>query len=671
MSAPEFIPLIATIDVGTTSTRAILFTKDGKEFAKHQIEYRTSANSTSLDKNSPVFSDEGIAITETESLEFEQPKNNPITLIFPQPGWVECNPVNILANCLICLAACLVKLGKVNKEHAATQKQLYEIKTIGIANMRETTILWSKKTGLPLYNGIVWNDTRTSEIVDRVTKNHSREEIEASRSKSGLPPATYFSASKIRWLIENVDEVRELYENPTNDDCLMFGTVDTWLVHNLTKERSYITDITNASRTCLVDIESNEYDESLFKMWDIDPSRIMFPSIKSSSQFFGSFKIPNLKSFDFNTRLTELAFTDLKKYLKGVPITGILGDQASSMVGQLVLRQGSAKCTYGTGAFLLYNTGNKKLISSHGTLTTLAYWFPYLKESEGQPCYALEGSIAVAGSIVNYLRDNLKFIEKASDVGPLATQVDDSCGVVFVPAFSGLYSPYWINTRGNVFGLTQYSTSSHIARAAIEGVCFQVKAILQAMAQDANECGVEAPEVIEERQKEDEDMKMVGKDENKLDVPPHGMGIADITPKNSVGSVEMMDIDSVRPMYSRHNNDDKRMPLHDLSVDGGMSKSKEVMQIQSNILGPEVTIREAVSAECTALGAAIAAGFGFQDEDERLWKNFDDLSNTIAGSMSSEDQNVYKCNEASEKREKQWKLWEKAVERSKGWLDDF
>lgn len=641
--ASTTIPLIATIDVGTTSTRAILFTKDGQEFAKHQIEYRTSANSTALDKSAPVFSEEGIAITETEHLQFEASNDNPITLLFPQPGWVECNPVNILANCLICLASCLVKLGHVNKEHAATEKPLYEIKSIGIANMRETALLWSKKTGMPLYHGIVWNDTRTSEIVEKVNKSHTLKELEDARLRCGVPPATYFSASKIKWMVENVPEVKNLYENPSNDDSIMFGTVDTWLVYNLTKEKSFITDVTNASRTSLMNLETKDYDDELFAFWDLDKTKIEFPEIKSSSQFFGSFKIPNLKSFNFNTRLTEVAFTDLKSYLKGVPITGILGDQSSSMVGQLVLKQGTAKCTYGTGAFLLYNTGSKKMISSHGTLTTFAYWFPHLKEfQEGEACYALEGSIAVAGSIVSYLRDNLKFIEKAADIGPLATQVKDSSGVVFVPAFSGLYSPYWISTRGNIFGLTQYTNSSHIARAAIEGVCFQVKAILQAMAEDA--AG------------EDDDINM--KDLAIED--SQAQGIAQITPQNSQGSF----------FSTTLAENETAMPLHHLSVDGGMSNSKEVMQIQSNILGPQVDIQRSVSAECTALGAAIAAGFGFKEEHERVWKNFDDLSKCIAEGADDGPPQTYKCNVSSEIRDKQWKLWSKAVERSKGWLDD-
>ncbi|GMM36253.1 glycerol kinase [Saccharomycopsis crataegensis] len=625
------IPTILTIDVGTTSTRAIIFNKDGTEFAKHQIEYRTSANSTALDKNMPIFSHEGIAITETDDLEFERPKDNPITLIFPNPGWVECNPVNILANCLICVAACLVKLAKRNKQNAARGEPTHEIKTIGIANMRETSILWSKKTGLPLYNGIVWNDTRTSGIVDDVGASHTKEELEDARNKCGLPPATYFSASKIKWLVENNEEIKLLYENPTNDDCLMFGTVDTWLVYNLTRERSYITDITNASRTGLMNLDTKHYDESLFKLWGIDSSRIMFPEIRSSSEFFGTFKIPNLKKFNFNTRLTETAFNDLKKYLKGVSISGILGDQSSSMVGQLVLQRGSAKCTYGTGAFLLYNTGNKKMISSHGTLTTFAYWFANLKGSEGEPCYALEGSIAVAGSIVNYLRDNLKFIDAAADVGPLATRVPDSSGVVFVPAFSGLYSPYWIQTRGNIFGLTQFTNSSHIARAAIEGVCFQVKAILQAMAEDAVD---------------DQD------DDRSIEEEMKDLTMTTVTPISD-------------------DPEETALPLKNLSVDGGMSNSKEVMQIQADILGPSVTINQAISAECTAFGAAIAAGFGFADEDERIWRNFDDLTNTIATGMSATDKLVsYKCEEAFESRKKKWRLWEKAVERSKGWFDD-
>lgn len=620
--------LIASIDIGTTSTRAILFHKDGLEFAKHQIEYRTSANSTALDKNLPVFSDEGIAITETENLEFESHRDNPITLSFPNPGWVECNPINILSNCLICLAACLVKLSKTNKVLAAKGEPVYEIRAIGIANMRETTILWSKKTGLPVYNGIVWNDTRTSEIVERLAKTHSRAEIERMRHTLGLPPATYFSASKILWMLENVPEAKHLYDNPTHDDGLMFGTVDTWLVYNLTREQRHVTDITNALRTCLMSLDRRSYDPWLFDFWGIDKSRIAFPEICSSSEFFGTFKIPNLRKYGFYTRLTEEAFTDLKNHLKGVPITGILGDQLSLMVGQLVLQQGLAKCTYGTGAFLLYNTGTKKMVLRHGTLTTYAYWFKCLEqESELLPCFALEGSIAVAGSIVSYLRDNLKFIDKAQDVGPLATQVTDLCGVVFVPAFSGLYSPYWIQTRGNIFGLTQFTNASHIARAAIEGVCFQVKAILQAMAEDSRDSMIE----------EVGDMEGGGIDEKLRDMSLNG--------------------------------DEENLPLRGLSVDGGMLNSDEVMQIQADILGPKVTISKALSAECTAFGAAIAAGFGFEDDEDRVWSGFNELYEAVNGSLGGKKAEKFHCEEDRDKRIRKWRMWERAVERLKGWLD--
>lgn len=644
----DTIPLIATIDIGTTSTRAILFKKDGTEFAKHQIEYRTSANSSILDKSSPVFSDEGIAITETEHVEFEKSAylittnpdgtpvvsaENPITLVFPQPGWVEVNPVNILSNSLICLASCLTKLGSVNKKNINNELPLYEISALGIANMRETTLVWSKKTGLPLYNGIVWNDTRTSSIINDIIQTNSPEFLETIRQKCGVPPATYFSASKIKWLCENVESVRDLYNNPTDDDCLMFGTVDTWLVYNLSREKNFVTDITNASRTGLMDLDSREYDEELFKFWGIEKSRICFPKISSSSEFFGTFRIPNFSKFQNNTRLTDIAFADLKRYLKGVPITGILGDQSSSMVGQLVLKKGSAKCTYGTGAFLLYNIGNKKIISRHGNLTTFAFWFPHLKGYQSEPCYALEGSIAVAGSLVSYLRDNLKFIEKASDVGPLATAVPDSCGVVFVPAFSGLYSPYWINTRGNIFGLTQFTTSSHIARAGIEGVCFQVKAILKAMGEDFLS----------------EDLEKLSLDDSTEKPDPQ--------------------TDSEQSIMAYQEREDK-LPLKNLSVDGGMSNSDEVMQIQANILGNGVTINKSISSEATAFGAAVAAGFGFEDEEDRIWANFDDLIESISSSFSAKDRlNSYHCTEEFFSRNAKWKNWEKAVERSKGWFD--
>ncbi|ODV80022.1 glycerol kinase [Suhomyces tanzawaensis NRRL Y-17324] len=623
-NAPH-IPVVATIDIGTTSARAIIFSQEGEEIAKHQIEYSTTASETPAESqntdqfrrrssllrhNEPIFTAEGIAISITDDVEIE---NNSAsagpTLRFPQPGWVECMPVHILANAVQCLTACLITLRKINQNPALSLK--YKVKAIGIANMRETTIVWLRKTGKPLSNGITWTDTRTSEIVQHLEKMIDDDRKEELKQKTGLPLSTYFLAAKLRWLLDNDDVIREEYEK--GDGNLMFGTVDTWLIYHLTKEKTFVSDVTNASRTYFMDLETRDYDDDLLDFWGIDPTRIRLPKIVSLSEFYGSFAAPNLSQLGFHNRITQEAY-DILKAITGVPICGCLGDQSASLVGQLAVKPGLAKCTYGTGCFLLYNTGTRKLISEHGTLTTLGYWFPTLEGEDGLPHYALEGSIAVAGSIIQWLRDNLKLIENAKDIGPLASQVPNSGGVVFIPAFSGLYAPYWDGgARGTIFGMTQYTSSSHIARAALEGVCFQVRAILRAMANDA------------------------GASEDFLE--------------------------------EALTNQNEKKPLLALAVDGGMSKADEVLQIQADILGPCVTVQRAVISECTALGAAIAAGLSFKDPQDRVWKDFDDVIAKVHDTKA-EDRNSFVAQLADKDRRARWKRWENAVDRAKGWLDE-
>lgn len=613
-------PVVATIDIGTTSARCILFAKDGTEVAKHQIEYSTSASEAPAESqnteqfrrrsslarhNEPIYSAEGVAISISDNIEIE---NNAAsvgpTLRFPQPGWVECMPVHILANAVQCLAACLITLRKINQNPELRVK--YKVKCIGIANMRETTIVWHKKTGKPLSNGITWTDTRTAELVQHL-ENMTDDETKASmRRKTGLPLSTYFSAAKLRWLLDNDDVIREEYEKGEN---LMFGTVDTWLIYHMTKEHAYVTDVTNASRTLFMDLETRTYDDELFEYWGIDRERISFPEVVLSSQFYGLFVAPNLLNLGFHNKITQDAY-DMLKTIYNVPICGCLGDQSASLVGQLAVKPGSVKCTYGTGCFLLYNTGVKKLISDNGALTTLGFWFPTLKGEDGMPHFALEGSIAVAGSIIQWLRDNLRLISSAKDIGPLASQVEDSGGVVFIPAFSGLYAPYWDRgARGTIFGMTQYTSASHIARAALEGVCFQVRGILRAMLEDAG------------------------------------------------GSKDFLEEDSL-----------KKKPVSTLAVDGGMSKADEVLRIQADILGPCVTVKRANNAECTALGAAIAAGLSFENEEDRVWKDFDDVIASLTGTDDAANQ--FKAELSDTGRRKIWKRWERAVERARGWLDE-
>lgn len=616
-------PVVATIDIGTTSARCILFAKDGTEVAKHQIEYSTSASeapaeslnteqfrrrSSLLRQNEPIFTAEGIAILILDHVEIE---NNAAsvgpTLRFPQPGWVECMPVHILANAVQCLVACLITLRKINQNPDLKVK--FKVKCIGIANMRETTIVWHRKTGKPLSNGITWTDTRTAEIVEHLENMTDEDTKAALKKKTGLPLSTYFSAAKLRWLLDNDDVIRDEYEKGEN---LMFGTVDTWLIYHLTKEHAYVSDVTNASRTLFMDLETMAYDDELLEFWGIDRARILFPKVVLSSEFYGLFAAPNLSALGFHNKITKEAY-DMLRTIHNVPICGCLGDQSASLVGQLAMKPGSAKCTYGTGCFLLYNTGTRKLISENGALTTVGFWFPTMGGEDGKPHYALEGSIAVAGSIIQWLRDNLKLIESAKDIGPLASQVDNSGGVVFIPAFSGLYAPYWDRgARGTVFGMTQYTSSSHIARAALEGVCFQVRGILRAMSEDAG------------------------------------------------GSKDFLE--------EALTNQNEKKPLSTLAVDGGMSKADEILQIQADILGPCVTVKRAAHAECTALGAAIAAGLAFENEDERVWRDFDEVVACLTGKDSAE--NKFEATLSDTERRKIWKRWERAVERAKGWLDE-
>lgn len=607
----SFEPLVATIDIGTTSTRVILFNRLGQEIAKHQIEYSTSAQIGDRRDSEQIISNQGIAITVNDDLVLETAKEP--TLLFPQAGWVECRVESILANAIQCFACCLLSLQNFNKDRDVK----YKVNSIGVANMRETTIVWSKKTGKALYNGIVWNDTRNSSIVLRIIKENSKEKLEAIRQKNGTPISTYFSATKFLWLLENVPEVADAYDNGNGD--LMFGTVDTWLIYHLSKENAFVSDVTNAARTAFMDLDTKDYDDELLEFWGVDRAKIQLPKIVPSSEKYGTFKIPDLKKIGYTeSDLTKEAL-DVLKTVEDIPICGCLGDQSASLVGQLAVKKGNAKCTYGTGAFLLYNTGDSKLISKNGALTTFGYWFPHLDESvdgEGSshPQYALEGSIAVAGSVVQWLRDNLRLISQAQDVGPLASLVKTSGGVVFVPAFSGLFAPYWDSaSRGTILGLTQYTSASHIARAALEGVCFQTRAILKAMVNDAG------------------------------------------------ASAEFLDESSKIT---------KDSPLSQLAVDGGMSKSDEVMQIQSDILGPCVTVKRSPNAECTALGAAIAAGLYLG-----VWSS---LKEAVAAISKGNEmltvvdgipvENTFKATLSDAERRKEWNQWERAVERAKGWL---
>lgn len=397
---------ILAIDQGTTSTRAMVFNRSGETVSTGQLEH-------------------------------EQ--------LFPQPGWVEHNPAEIWANTREVIG------------HALSRATLtrHDIAAVGITNQRETAIVWNRTSGEPVYNAIVWQDTRTQDIVDRVAGSAGPERF---RQKTGLPLATYFSASKIAWILDHVDGAREKAE--AGD--LLFGTPDTWVLWNLTGGVDggvHVTDVTNASRTLLCDISSLQWDDELLDAFSVP--RSMMPEIKSSSEVYGLVHSSGL--------------------LREVPVAGILGDQQAATFGQTAFSAGESKNTYGTGNFLIVNTGETLTHSDNGLLSTPTY-----KLGDAPVVYALEGSIAVTGSLIQWLRDNLGVIDSAGEVESLAASVDDSGGAYLVPAFSGLFAPYWRpDARGVLVGLTRFITKAHIARAALEATAFQTADVVEAMAKDA------------------------------------------------------------------------------------------------------------------------------------------------------------------------------------------
>lgn len=333
-----------------------------------------------------------------------------------------------------------------------------EIKAVGLSTQRETTVLWDKGTGEIVCNAIAWPDTRTQAIVREFKQKDGADKLQ---DICGLPLSTYPSSVKLAWMFRNIEKVREVYEAGR----LMFGTIDTWLLYNLNgKENNvHVTDATNASRTMFVNLHTLEYDPTVLQFFDIDPKKLHLPKIVpcSDAEAFGIIA---------------------SGPLKGIKITGCLGDQSAALVGQLGFEPGMAKNTYGTGCFLLYNVGDKPVMSTHGLLATVAYHFGRHR----RPVYALEGSIAVAGSAIQFLRNNFKFIEESHHVNDLAATVPDNGGCVFVTAFSGLFAPYWVDdAKGTIFGITQHTEQGHIARATMEATCFQTKAILDAMEKDS------------------------------------------------------------------------------------------------------------------------------------------------------------------------------------------
>ena len=458
---------IAAIDQGTTSTRCMIFDHAGVVISQDQREH---------------------------------------TQIYPKPGWVEHDPLEIWQRTYDVVSGALDKASLRNKDIAA----------VGITNQRETTVVWERATGRPVHNAIVWQDTRTDSLIKKFSQGTNGQNH--FRKKTGLPLATYFAGPKLRWLL---DEVPGLKRRAAKGEVL-FGTIDSWLIWNLTGGPNggiHMTDVTNASRTLLMNLRTLDWDDDILREMGIP--RTVLPKIHASSEGYGF----------------------AKGILDGVPVAGALGDQHAALFGQTCFNVGDAKNTYGTGCFMLLNTGTTPVTSKNGLLTTVAY-----KLGKQPAVYALEGSIAITGALVQWLRDNLGLISASGDVEALASTVSDNGGIYFVPAFSGLYAPYWKDSaRGVIAGLTRYVNKGHLARATLEATAYQTREVLDAM--------------------------------NK-----------DIAASRATSGTEGR----------------RGTKLKSLKVDGGMTHNALLMQFQSDILGVPV-IRPTIS-ETTALGAAYAAG---------------------------------------------------------------
>ncbi|KAL2103138.1 hypothetical protein ACEWY4_000006 [Coilia grayii] len=407
-------PLVAAIDQGTSSTRFLVFNaRTAEVVCQHQVEIKQS---------------------------------------FPKEGWVEEDPMEILQSVCVCVERSCDQLRQLSIP-------ITHIKAIGLTNQRETTVVWDKLTGQPLCNAIVWLDLRTQSTVERLINQTPSKNKNHLKSLTGLPISPYFSAVKLRWLLDNEEAVT----TATHTHTALFGTIDSWLIWCLTGGPNggvHCTDVSNASRTLLFNIHTLQWDTHLCSFFDVPVE--MLPNVRSSSEIYGYMSSGSLA---------------------GVPISGCLGDQSAALVGQMCLQEGQAKNTYGTGCFLLKNTGQKAVMSDHGLLTTVAYQL-----GRDQPAYyALEGSVAIAGAVVRWLKDNMGIIQTSADIERLASAVGTSYGCYFVPAFSGLYAPYWEpSARGIICGLTQFTNRCHLAFAALEAVCFQTREILDAMNQDSS-----------------------------------------------------------------------------------------------------------------------------------------------------------------------------------------
>ncbi len=492
---------ILALDQGTTSSRAILFDKDGNSVAVAQKEFHQ---------------------------------------YFPKPGWVEHDPMDIW-NSQLEVARQVLNENKVSAK---------DIAAIGITNQRETTVVWDRATGKPIHNAIVWQDRRTAGICDKLKKKGLEKDI---RKRTGLVVDAYFSGTKVQWILDNVKGARERAKKGE----LAFGTVDSWLVWNLTGGRTHVTDYSNASRTMLFNIVDLKWDSKLLKELDV-PSSVL-PEVKDSSSVYGE--------------------TDASLFGGSIPIAGIAGDQQAALFGQACFKPGMAKNTYGTGCFMLMNTGEKPVQSKKGLLTTIAWGL------DGKVEYALEGSIFIAGAAIQWLRDGLKMIDESPDSEYFAMKVPDTAGVVVVPAFAGLGAPYWdMYARGAIFGLTRGTTKEHVIRATLDSLAYQTKDVLDAMQADS------------------------------------------------------------------------KISLAALRVDGGACANDLLMQFQADILGVDVQRPKVI--ETTALGAAYLAGIavGFYKK--------------TAISQNWLVDRTFNPNMPAAKRNKLYKQWQKAVERSMKWEED-
>lgn len=493
---------ILSFDAGTTSSRAIIFNKKGQ-------------------------------IINIAQKEFQQ--------IYPKAGWVEHDPMEIWAS----------QSGVAREVLEMSAIRPDQIVGIGITNQRETTLVWDKNTGKPVYNAIVWQCRRTASYCERLKEKGWIDKI---RDKTGLVLDAYFSATKIAWILDNVEGAREKAERGD----LLFGTVDTWLVWNLTRGKVHVTDYSNASRTMLFNIEDLKWDDEILEVLNIPKS--MMPEVKDSSCIYG--------------------YTDEHTYGGArIPIAGIAGDQQAALFGQNCFKPGMVKNTYGTGCFVLMNTGQEMIRSKNGLLTTIAWGI------DGRVSYALEGSVFIAGAAIQWLRDELRLVYDSPQSEYYANKIEDTDGVVVVPAFTGLGAPYWdMYARGGIFGLTRGTKREHLVRATLESLAYQSKDVIEAMQEDA------------------------------------------------------------------------KIPLAYLRVDGGASANNFLMQFQADMLNTEV--HRPRTLETTSLGAAYLAGLAVG-----YWKDLDEISEDFSIDRT------FKPQMSQEKRDKNYKYWKKAIERSMDWLD--